>query len=77
MDGGFWEEFSLRIKKAGGEMKQIKWDSPTDKDGLMTKEQIRAIQNEKGSCALPSAFIRQFDAEWTKTVNRLKQAKTK
>lgn len=58
-------------------MKQIKWENATEKDGLMTKERIRAIQKEKGSCALPSAFIREFDTEWTKTVNRLKQSKTK
>ena len=58
-------------------MKKItKYEKATDKDGLMTKERIQLINRARGA-GFTSDFIRKYDLEWTKTVNRLKNAKSK
>lgn len=57
-------------------MKRIKWEEATEEDGLMTKERIQKINRARGA-GFTSNFIRQFDAEWTETVKRLKNAKAK
>lgn len=58
-------------------MKKItKYEKATDKDGLMTEERIRMINRARGA-GFTSDFIRKYDLEWTKAVNRLKNAKAK
>lgn len=58
-------------------MKKItKYEEPTDKDGLMTEERIRTINRARGA-GFSHDFIRKYDLEWTKTVNRLKNTKSK
>lgn len=58
------------------DMNRRKWEEDTEKDGLMTKERIQKINRARGA-GFTSNFIRQFDAEWTEAVKRLKNAKAR